>query len=436
MEHWVLGLFSIFVLLVLVILRIHVALALALIGFIGQWLVIGRFESALNVLVTTPYWTVAKYTLIVMPMFILMGVFAGHAGFAQDAYDALQKWLGRLPGGLALATIAANAVFGAASGSSAAACAVFTQFSFPQMKKYKYDPGFACASIAAAGVLAMLIPPSVLMIVFGMITQTSVGRLFIGGFVPGILLTILYMIGIIVWLRFRPALAPLAPPGESWKNRFAALPQIWGLVFIAIFVLGGIYGGVFTPEEAGGAGAFLVFVLGIAMRRINFKRTLETLRDAARMSAMVFFVVIGAQIYSKFILTSGLPAIVIDKTMASGLPDLAIIGIFIGMYLVLGCFLDSISMMLVTIPVLYPISQALGWDVVWFGIVSIMAIEAGLLTPPLGIDVYVVKAAVGEEVGLMEIFKKVVPLFFIVLVAITIVVLFPSLATWLPGLMM
>ncbi len=432
-----LGTLGILLLLILLILRVHVGLSLGLVGFIGFWLVSGDFNVALSLLTTTPFKTVANYSLIVLPLFILMGSFAGHAGLAEAGYRAAQKWVGRLPGGLAIATTIANAAFGAVSGSSIAACAVFTRFSLPEMERHGYDKYFACATICSAGLLAMLIPPSLLMIVYGIMTEQSIGALFIAGIFPGLLLTVLYSVAIIVMVKMKPALADRREltVEVSLKGKLRALKEVWGIILLMMIVIIGIYGGLFTPTEAGAAGAFSAFVIALVLRKLNWKTLKEVFVEAASTTGMIFFILIGATIYSKFLAVSGLTDAFLGFILDMHLSSLGVLLAFMGMYLFLGCLLDSISMLTITLPLVIPVSLKMGWDPIWFAILVIMAIEIGLVTPPLGLNVYTVKAAAGPQYDLEGIFRANFPFFLIMLFTLALIIIFPQISTWLPGLM-
>ena len=437
MEPSSIALLSIPILLAVLSLGLHVGIALGLTGLLGLFLITGSFHTCLSILTTTPYAVTADFSLAVLPLFILMGSFAGAGGLAEGAYSAAQKWLGRLPGGLAMATVVANAIFGAACGSSAAACAVFTKFSVPEMHKYNYQREFACGTVAAAGVLTMLIPPSVLMVVYGILTGVSIGSLFVAGVMPGILLALIYCIGIYIWVRLKPEIiGGGAQTGKTgWGEKIIALKDVWGIVALMLIVMGGIYRGLFTATEAGAAGAFGAFLLALAQRKLNMDNTWEILQDAGRITAMIFLLFIGAQIYSRFMSFSGLPQQVIEWVQASHLPSIVVLSVLVFIYLILGCLIDSISMMVLTLPIAFPISQALKWHPLWFAMVVIVSIEIGLLTPPVGINVYVVKAAAGPEVSVESVFKASVPYFFMMVMALVLLMLFPRISTFLPDLM-
>lgn len=294
-----------------------------------------------------------------------MGSFAGQGGLAEGAYKAGQYWFGRLPGGLAIATTMANAAFGAACGSSIAACAVFTKFSLPEMKRHGYRTEFAGATIAAAGLLAMLIPPSVLMIVYGILTEQSIGTLFLAGVVPGLLLAVLYAIGIVVMVKVNPTLITGQAAGDervTWKERLFSLREVAGIVVLMLIVLGGIYAGVFSPTEAGAAGAFGAFLLGVGLRKLTWRTLRESLLESGQTTAMIFVILIGATIYTKFLAVSGVLTRFVQWVQAGGWPPLVVLSALIVMYLILGCLLDSISMLTITLPFVFPISRAMQWD--------------------------------------------------------------------------
>ena len=438
MNPFLAGMLSIPMVLILLALRVHVGIALGITGFLGFYSITGDFSISMGLLTTTPYNTVANFAFTVLPLFILMGSLAGHAGIAEDAYRAAQKWVARLPGGLAIATTLGNAAFGAASGASIAACAVFTKFSLPEMKANGYQPEFGAAAICAAGALAMLIPPSVLMIIYGIMTEESIGALFLGGVFPGLLLTALLSIGIVTMVKANPKLVSQESldASSSWREKLFSLRGVWGVAVLMVLVLGGIYAGVFSPTEAGAAAAFGAFVICLASRKLTWVTMRDSLLDAARTTAMIFFVVIGAIIYSKFLAVSGMTQSFVSLVMSSNLPPLFILIAFMVLYLGLGCLLDSISMMTITLPLVMPVSVTMGWDPIWFGVLVIVAIEAGLVTPPLGITIYTVKAVAGPELKLESLFRSVLPFLCIHLMMLAILIAFPKIVTWLPDLML
>lgn len=432
----VLATVSILFLLLLLALHIHVAVALAITGFLGMWLLKGSLPVAMGVLITTPYSTVAQYTLAVVPLYILMGVWIGAAGFAERAYHAAHIWIGRVRGSLAIATVIANALFGAACGSSTAACAVFTKVSLPEMSKHGYNKGFAAATIASAGALAMLIPPSGLMIIYGILAEQSIGDLFIAGIAPGLLLALFFSVTVLIQVRLKPSLlghSSVAAENHriTWAERFSALWSVWGIILLIVAVLGGIYSGLFTPIEAGAVGAALALLLSLSVGRLKPVQFWASLKEAGRTTAMVFFILIGAVVYSKFLALSGLPEQVIGWVGAQNLPPLGIVLAAVVVYIILGTLIDAISMMTITLPVIIPILSGLGQDLIWFGIVAIVAMELGLITPPFGIDIFTVKAAAGGEVSLSEIFSASIPFYFAFVLVLALIIAIPALVIWL-----
>lgn len=435
MDPLLLGLLSITVLLVLLALGMHVGIAMGLVGFFGIALVQGSFKVAIGALGSTPYAVVMTFILTALPVFLLMGLFAMHAGVTEDAYQVGYNWLGKLPGGLSIATIAACAGFGACSGSSIAAAMLFTKISLPEMRKVGYNMRFACGTTAAGGMLAMLIPPSAMLIIFGFLTETSVARLFIGGIIPGIILALMYVGAILAMVLKNPQLAPLAEISVSLKEKIVSLKRIWGLIVIMIVVFVGLYTGVFTPTEAGSVGALATFLMALALKKLNWKIVWDAISDTAQATCLIFIVIIGATIFSRFVALSGLRNTIIEGILGLGLPPLFTIPMFVFVYLVAGCFMDAISIFAITLPIMFPIAMKLGFDPIWFGIVMLMAVEIGLVTPPLGLNVYVVKAAAPDDVTLMDVFRGVFPFLLVMLTFLGLLIAFPLLITLLPNVM-
>jgi C4-dicarboxylate transporter DctM subunit len=421
--------------LVLIALGTHIGPSLAAGGFLGLVLLFGDIPKAMGILATTPYSTVAVFDLAVLPLIILMGVLAMHVGVTDTAYKAAYKWLGRLPGGLAIATIFACAAFGAACGSSAATAAIFTKVSLPEMRKAGYQTRLSCGAVAAGGTLGMLIPPSALGIIYGILTEQSIAKIFMGGVGPGVLLAILFSIAIYVLVLRNPSLAPRTVLNVSWREKFSSLTGLWGVALLALVILGGIYSGVFTATEAAAVGCFTAFVMFVTSRNRNWDALWSALLEAGRTNAMVFMVLIGAMIFSRMLAITGMTEKFIDAVSSSGLHPKVILGAFLVMYLIMGCFLDSISMMSITLPVVFPLMMSFGFDPIWFGLVVIVVIEMGLLTPPMGLNVYVVKATAGESVSLEDVFAGCTPFFVMMLIGLVLLVLLPPIITWLPNTM-
>ena len=421
-------------------LGIHVGLALGVTGFLGMIVMTGRFELALGLLTTTPYSTSAVYAFAILPLFILMGLFAMHAGLSIRAFDAAYKWVGRLPGGMAIATTWANAMFAACTGSSVVACAVFTRISLPEMTKRNYDKSFACGTIAAAGMLGMLIPPSALMIIYVILTEQSIGLLLIAGIGPGILLTTIFTAGIVIFAIRNPEKAPKAEFSTELMEKVKASAGVSGIVVLVLGIIYGMYSGIFTPTEAGAAGALGSLIMALAFRGLNWQRFTAAMREAAQTTALIFFILIGAMIFARFLILTGLPGEFVDTVNASGLPVMLIVILFLIMYVFLGMFQDSISMMSITLPIVHPIIVGLGIDPIYFAMLVIMAIEIGLITPPVGLNVYTVRSVAvqmpeGANITLEDIFRGILPFFFLAVIALVILVAAPPISTYLPSKM-
>ena len=487
--YW--GIIGFVAVLSLMALGVHVGLALAATGFIGMLAMTGKIQLALALFTTTPYSTTNVYAFAILPLFIIMGLFAMHAGLSARAFDAAYKWVGRLPGGMAIATTWANAMFAACTGSSVVACAVFTRISLPEMYRRRYDKAFACGTIAAAGMLGMLIPPSALMIVYGILTEQSIGKLLIAGVGPGLLLTLIFTAGIVAVAARYPDRAPRAEYAPPLMERLKATVGVVGIVVLVVGIIAGMYTGIFTPTEAGAAGAAGALVLaliapflerwvfraetasaasyaaaapadgdpdygdpGAELRPLpavdggatldkpglNWQRFSQAMKEAAQTSALVFFILIGAMIFARFLVLTGLPGEFVEIVHAANIPTLLIMILFLVMYVFLGMFQDSISMMSITLPIVHSIIVGLGIDPVYFAMLVIMSIEIGLITPPVGLNVYTVRSVAvqmpeGQDLSLENIFRGILPFFFLSIVALIILIAVPPISTFLPNQM-
>lgn len=419
----------------LIAIRVPIAFALALVGTGGiYW--IGGERMAVNFIGGDLFSSVATFSLTAVPLFLLMGHFAFHAGLTRRAFDAARIWFSRVPGGLAMATVLASAIFGAASGSGIAAAAALGRISVPEMLRFNYDKGLATGSIAAAATLAVLIPPSVVMIIYAVFTEQSVGRLLIAGIIPGILSAFLYLVMLYVRVRLKPELAPAIAFNPKWSDHFRAFGQVWGITLLFMLVIGGIYGGFVTASEAGAIGAFGAFILMIMARQLKWDTFRDTIVSTARTTGMIFLLFIAATIFTRFVAISGLPRYLAQLVIEMGLTPLMLIVILCIVYIVLGMFLDSISMMLLTLPVLLPILIEMDINLIWFGVIFVKVVEIGAITPPFGITVYVIKGVIKDQVPLETIFKGVG--WFLVIDVITLILLiaFPAITLWLPNTMM
>ncbi|MDP6510627.1 MAG: TRAP transporter large permease [Dehalococcoidia bacterium] len=431
-----LGILALIALFVLLALGIYVGLALAVVGFVGILAIYGSFTTAIGILTTTPFAVVSVFALTVVPLFVLMGLLALHCGMGEAVYTAAFKWVGRIPGGLGIATMMGNTGFGAVSGSSVVAATVFTKLSVPQMRKYGYDVKFACGITASGGIIAMLIPPSIYAVLAGIITEQPIGMLLLAGIGPGLLIATIFSLGIFGMVKARPNLAPIEPEPYTWGERFNSLKSTWAVLLLALTVVGGIYLGVFSPTEAGATGALGAFLIAFFTRRLTRRALKDALMETVRVVCMVKLIIIGANIFSRFLAVSGVTQGFIAAVIGSDVPPLVMMLMFMFMYLVLGMFLDGISMMFLTLPVIFPIVLAMGYNPIWFLMAMIVAIELGLLTPPLGLNVYAVKAAAGDQISMEGIFQGVLPFFILGVIALAILFIFPSIITFLPNTML
>lgn len=426
---------TITLLLVLLAMGVHIAFSLFLAGIVGLTLLYGGPSQALSCLGLHPFSYVNSVMLVVVPLFILLGHFAFFAGVTRGLYEFAYKWVGKFHGGLAMASVLACAGFSAVTGSSAATAATIGKIALPEMKRYGYDNKLATGAIASAGTLGNLIPPSIILVVYGFVTGESIGALLIAGIFPGIVSALIYMIMIYLRCRINPSLAALAPK-VNWRERLISVRQVWGMLTLFLIVMGSIYLGIATPTEAGGVGTFAALLIAVAMRSLSWSNLREALLEAGKVTAMVFAIVMGAAILSVFLTASGAA----PHTVAwIGQLQVHRMWILIGLlflYIPLGMFLEPIAMMLITLPLVYPIiTMQLGFDGVWFGIMFVKMAEIGMITPPVGINVYVIKG-IAPEVKLEEIFHGCGWFVIMDIVTIAILIMFPQIVLWLPGKMM
>ena len=437
MDPIVVAIISFFVLLFMIFIGIHIGVALIFVSILGMWCIVGNFVVACKILGTQPFYVTFDYILSVIPLFILMGLFVNISGASDDLYDAAHVWTQKMTGGLGIATVIANAVFAAISGISVASAAMFSKVALPQMIRLGYNKRLSLGTIAGSSVLGMLIPPSVLLIVYGVLAEESIGRLFVAGIIPGILLVIIYSLGIWAMGRFRPQLTGGGHLSDSvpFKEKCHALLKTSGIVLLILLVLGGIYAGVFTPTEAGGIGTIGALILVIFKHRAKLSVLKTALQETGVMTATFFLLLIGAQLYSRMLAMSGIVSQVAEFVVALTIPPLLIIALIMVTFIIMGAFLDCISIMIIMLPILLPTIKALGFDYIWFGIVSVIAIETGLITPPFGMVPFTIKAAIGDMATLEDIFIGSAPFLIMMIALMTILILIPSLITWLPATM-
>jgi C4-dicarboxylate transporter DctM subunit len=427
-----LGFIGVMVLFILLFSGMPIGIAMGLIGFAGYGCLRG-LDSALGLFMSIPYNAFASYDFSCIPLFILMGQFCFFAGISKDLYDTGYRWLGQLRGGLAMASVGACAAFAAVSGSSIATAATMSTVALPEMRRYKYDPSLATGCIAAGGTMGILIPPSVILIIYGILTEQSVAKLFLAGFIPGVLEALFYISTIFILCKRNPALGPPGPK-TGLMEKVVSLKNTWIVVLLFLVIIGGLYLGVFTPTEAGGIGAFGAFVFGIVRRRLSWQSFKESLLETIKTTAMIFTIYLGALILNCFMAISRLPSEL--ATLLSGLAvdRYAVVALVCVVYLFLGCLMDSLAMILLTVPIFYPLILALGFDPIWFGIIIVRVVEIGMITPPVGMNVFIIKG-VAKDVPMYTIFRGIVPFLIADICLLILLIALPRLSLFLPSLM-
>jgi len=426
------GIIGIIVLVVLLYSKMPVGFAMGFLGLIGFSYVV-NFDAGLSLLARDVWDVFSSYNLTVIPLFVFMGQIAFHAGISRRLYDSAYVLLGHRRGGLAMTTVGACAAFSAICGSTNATAATMATVALPEMKRYGYDMGLATGTVAAAGSLGILIPPSVIFIVYGILTEQSIGKLFAAGILPGILLSLLFLLTIHLRVIKNPSLAPPGPK-SSIRKKFRSFAGILETLILFALVMGGIFLGIFTPTEAAAIGAFMTLLIAIIRRQLYWKAFIQSLADTTKISCMIMVIVTGAVIFGHFMAITRIPYLLADYVSSLPLPPHAIIGVIILVYLIGGCFMDALAMIMLTIPIFFPVVQKLGFDPIWFGVVIVLITEMGVITPPVGINVYVV-FGVARDVPLEKIFRGVFPMLISLLVCNLLLILFPQIALWLPGLM-
>ncbi|RLA95845.1 MAG: hypothetical protein DRG69_02565 [Deltaproteobacteria bacterium] len=425
---------GIVLLLVLILTGLHVGLVLALVEGVGVIAIVG-LKGGLQILGSTPFAIASAYDLSPLPLFLLMGAFAANGGLGAVAYEAMSKWFGRLRGGLAIASTFGSAFFGLACGSSLAAAGVFTKVALPEMLKRNYDRRLSVGSIAAAGTFSTMIPPSGLLIIYAIFTEESIGRLFMAGIIPGIITAFTYAALIFYMVWKNPQLAPKIAEYYDWKAKFLSLLSTWPIILLAGLVLGGIFAGWFTATEAGGIGAFGALLIVILNKGIRGAGIPRALMDCMRTNGMIFLIIIGAIIFGRFLSVTQIPVNLAHFLGDLAVPRLAILVGFLLMYFVLGMFLDAVAILCITLPVVFPVIVHLGFDPIWFAIILIKITEIGLVTPPVGMNVYVAVSAAEGQVSLEDAFKGIAPFIICDLLVLVLLIAFPKISLLLPSLM-
>ena len=436
MNPTLIGIVGIVVMVMVFLTRMPVAYVMAMIGFVGFSTMIS-LKGGLNLLAKDFYEQFANYDLTTVPLFILMGQLAFNSGISRRLYDTAYKYLGSIRGGLAITTVSACTAFGAVCGSSAATAATMATVGLPEMKRFKYSDELAAGSVASGGGLGMIMPPSVVLIVYGILTEQSIGKLFVAGIIPALLVTVLFIITILTWCALKPG---QGPRGEKfpWKERFKSIRELGETLVVFALVMGGLFFGLFTPTEAAAIGAFGVLFVSVLRKQLSWEAFVDALYETMRTSCMVMMLIGGAVVFGKFLAVTRIPFNIASWIGGFDLPPILILFMVVTVYFLGGCFMDSLALVMLTVPIFFPLVLDLGYDPIWFGIIIVMVTEMGVITPPVGINVYVVYGVARSLPGGMQlesIFKGIAPFMIAVLIGIIIMAIFPNLILFLPNLM-
>ena len=432
MEPLFAGIIGIILLIVLLAIGMPIAFSLAISGTIGIIMLDG-FDVGVYSLGIYPFGFLRSWLLVAIPLFILMGSHASLAGVTSRAYEFAYRWLSKLPGGLAMASVAACAAVAATSGSSVATAGMMGAIAIPEMKRYGYDMRLASGATAAGGLLGILIPPSIILVIYGSITETSVGKLLIAGILPGVLTAAVYMVGISVIVSLRPSLAPQAPR-FSWRERIRSVRKIWEVTILFMTVVLGIYLGIFTPTEAAAVGALVALIMALLRNVKAPSRILPAFSSTAQSTVMILAICLGASIFAQFLTLSGIPRWISEVIAHLQIHRFCILTLCLAVYIPLGMFLDTVSILLITMPIIFPIITAVGYNPIWFGVLVVKLEEISLITPPVGINVYVIKG-VAPDIPLNDIFMGIIPFLVMEIVVIALLIAFPEISLWLPSIM-
>ncbi len=425
------GILGCLALLLLLASSMPVAFAMAIVGFVGFAILVNP-QAAMSMVTADLYDTLSNYSLTVIPLFVFMGQICFHAGISRRLFHAAYRWLGPLPGGLAMATVGACAAFGAICGSGPATTATMATVALPEMKRHKYHVELGAGSVAAGGTLGMLIPPSVVFIVYAIMTEQSIGKLFISGILPGLLIAFLFCVAIYLSCKWRPHLGP-ASESFSWKEKIVSLLGVSETLLLFALVMGGMFLGFFTATEAAAIGAAGSAVIALAQRKLTWKVFVRSLQETARTSCMVMIIVAGAVMFGHFLAVTHIPFELAGWLAGLALPAWMIMGMIILFYLAAGCFIDALALVLLTIPIFFPVVQQLNFDPIWFGVIIVVVTQMGVISPPVGVCAYVV-AGIERDIPLQTVFRGVMPFLAALVLAAILLMVFPPIATWLPGL--
>jgi C4-dicarboxylate transporter DctM subunit len=432
MDPFVTGLLGLGLMFALIALHVPIGIAMGMAGLIGCGLIIG-WGPALSLLATEPTSALSSVALGVIPLFLLMGNFAHAGGLSTELYRVAGAFFGHRPGGLAISTVLGCAGFGAVCGSSVATAATMSRIALPEMVAHRYGPGFAAATIATGGTLGIIIPPSVVLVLYGVLTENSIIALFVASVIPGLITVVFYMVAVAVYARLAPGQAPVGPKTD-WPQRWRTIRQCWAVVLLATIVAVGIYSGVFTVTEAASVGATFAFLIALARRRLTLESFVDCIRDTVSSTGLVFVIIIGASVFSYFVTLSGLPQAVISGIGSLGLSPLLVIVLLQVMYLIAGAIFDEIAAMVITLPFVYPLVTGMGYDPLWWGVVNVILISMGMIIPPIGINVFVVQS-MATHIPLTSIYRGIAPFVVADIGRLALVTLAPALCTWLPAAM-
>ncbi|WP_138417622.1 TRAP transporter large permease [Aquibacillus sediminis] len=433
MSPEVIGVAGIVVLILMFLMKVPVGIAMLLVGLIGTTMIRG-WDIAFTQLGRTPFDTASSYSLSVIPLFILMGMILSYTGLGRDLYRSVDSWIGHLRGGLAMATIGTASIFSAISGSLNATTATVSKITLPEMAKYNYKPSLSTSCVAAGGTLGILIPPSVILILYGILTREPIGELLIAGILPGIVQMLFFIVAIMIVVRRDPSLAPARSEKAKFMERITSLKTVWPFLLLFLISIGGIYLGVFTPTEAAGVGAIFALIISILSRRLDFEKLKKSFNESVRLTAYIFLILIGATLFSQFLTISRIPVKLTSFVGNLELNQYVILILILLALFILGCFIEGLSLIVLVLPIVYPVITELGFNGVWFGVIMVMAINIGSLTPPLGISVYVIKG-VAPDIPVQTIFRGVVPMIIAMVACIALLISFPQIVTILPDLM-
>lgn len=425
------GILGIVVMFALLAASMPVAFAMGVVGLLGFSVIVSP-QAAISMIAMDLYDTLSSYNLTVIPLFVLMGQVALHAGVSRKLFDAAYHWVGFLPGGMAMATVGACTGFGAICGSGPATAATMASVALPEMKRFNYSMKLGTGAVAAGGSLGMLIPPSVVFICYAVLTQQSIGKLFLAGIVPGILIALLFCLTIWVQCRLDPAFGPVAPP-TSFRARAASLLGVADTLVLFVVVMGGMFAGYFTPTEAAAVGAGGSLVVAAARRKLNRRMLWQCLKETARTSCMVLVIVAGAVMLGHFLAVTRIPFALAEWLVALPLPGWVIVSFIIAFFFVAGCFVDALALIMLTVPIFYPVVTELGFDAIWFGVIIVVVTQMGVISPPVGVNVYVV-SGIERDVPLQTVFRGAIPFLITLVIAVAILLAFPSISLWLPSI--